>query len=246
MTTNKILDMLGLEVRRKNKLNFDIKNNTDFMEMYNFCKPYTMLPIERMYSLYNATHYIFENKIEGDLVECGVWKGGACMLMGIMMKEYESNRKIWMYDTFTGMTKPNDEEFDVSINKKCGELYAKNKNWCRSEFKELMSNMKSAIGEVGLDNNLVVLEGDVCTDLDTDENLPKEISLLRLDTDFYKSTRKELEILYPKLVSGGVLIVDDYGQFSGAKKAVDEYFIKNGIKMLLNRVDYSCVVGVRA
>ena len=70
------------------------------------------------------------------------------------------------------------------------------------------------------------------------KNLPEKISILRLDTDFYESTKIELEILYPKLVSGGFLIIDDYGHFKGCRKAVDEYFRDD--LPYLHYVDYSC------
>ena len=71
------------------------------------------------------------------------------------------------------------------------------------------------------------------------KNSPEKISILRLDTDWYESTKHELEYLFPRLSSGGILIIDDYGHFKGAKKAVDEYFTKNKIQYFLNRIDYT-------
>ena len=76
-------------------------------------------------------------------------------------------------------------------------------------------------------------------------NAPETIALLRLDTDFYESTRHELIHLFPRLVPGGVLIIDDYGHWEGARQAVDEYFKENKIRMLLNRVDYTGRIGVK-
>ena len=75
--------------------------------------------------------------------------------------------------------------------------------------------------------------------------LPSGIALLRLDTDWYESTKHELEHLYPLLVSGGVIIIDDYGHWKGAKKAVDEYIKDNNLPLLLNRIDYTGRIGIK-
>ena len=86
--------------------------------------------------------------------------------------------------------------------------------------------------------NIILIQGMVENTLLNKDNIPDQISLLRLDTDFYESTKIELEILFPKLVPGGILILDDYGYWSGARKAIDEYF-KN-TKYWLHYVDPSC------
>jgi hypothetical protein len=85
--------------------------------------------------------------------------------------------------------------------------------------------------------NIIFIEGDVSKTLQDRNNIPEKISLLRLDTDWYQSTKDELEILYPKLSNKGVLIVDDYGHWKGAKKAVDEYF-KN-MDITISQIDYT-------
>jgi O-methyltransferase len=77
------------------------------------------------------------------------------------------------------------------------------------------------------------------------EFVPKKIALLRLDTDWYESTKHELEHLFPRLSKGGVLIIDDYGHWQGARKAVEEYLKKNDVKILLNRIDYTGRMGVK-
>jgi predicted O-methyltransferase YrrM len=88
------------------------------------------------------------------------------------------------------------------------------------------------------------VEGDVVQSLKIESNLPESISVLRLDTDWYESTRAELEVLYPRLSPGGVLIIDDYGHWGGAKKAVDEYF-RGRPKPLLQYTDYTGRMGVK-
>lgn len=93
-------------------------------------------------------------------------------------------------------------------------------------------------------NNIVFIKGKV-EDTLIKEAQPEKISLLRLDTDWYESTKAELEHLFPKLEKEGVLVIDDYGHWQGARKAVDEYFSKNKINILLNRVDYTCRMGIK-
>ncbi len=87
--------------------------------------------------------------------------------------------------------------------------------------------------------NIKFVVGDVCETLDELSNTPENICILRLDTDWYKSTKKELDVLYPKLVDRGILIVDDYGHWAGSKKAVDEYFESSGIKYKIEKIDYT-------
>jgi O-methyltransferase len=198
----------------------------------NLVEPYTMTSIQRIESLYHSLEYIRLNKIEGDFVECGVWKGGN--IFGVL--EYLiyyglDNRKIWMYDTFQGMTQISD--FDVDFNGVSGKIWENKCDCSLQEVKKLMdksSYNKSLINYV---------EGDVCNTLSIKKNIPEKISLLRLDTDWYDSTKKELQILYPRLVSGGVLIVDDYGHWQGSKKAVDEYFENN--KIVIEKIDYTAI-----
>jgi hypothetical protein len=186
----------------------------------------------RIVELYNSLEHIRINKIEGDFVECGVWKGGN--ILGIM--EYlnfhkMTNRNVWLYDTFQGMTQPEDIDVDLYERKASNIL------------EEVMcyENLENVKKTLSLSNfpkdNVKYVAGDVSETLDFIYNLPEKISLLRLDTDWYKSTLKELSVLYPKVTKNGVLIVDDYGHWKGSKKAVHEYFNINEIKIY--NIDYT-------
>jgi predicted O-methyltransferase YrrM len=93
--------------------------------------------------------------------------------------------------------------------------------------------------------NCVYVKGDVLKTLKDRGNLPKSISILRLDTDWYDSTRIELEVLYPLLTPGGIIIIDDYGHWSGARSAVDEFFSKQEIKPFFSYIDYTGRVGIK-
>jgi len=219
----------------------------EFLEIWEKAKQYTMISVERAYNIYKSVEYVVKNNIPGDFAECGVWKGGACMIMAYaLLKLGKQNKKINLYDTFSGMTEPDENDCISWTGKNMKERWKKSKDdkgnylWAAG-FEEVKKNMLST----GYPENMIeFIQGDVCKTLES--KTPALISLLRLDTDWYESTKKELEVLYPLLNKNGVLIIDDYGHFTGAKKAVDEYFSdKTGAKIFLSRIDYTGRVGVK-
>lgn len=192
---------------------------------------------ETIYAAYNNVKYIVENKIPGDIVECGVWRGGITQLAALTMIHLkDTSRKIYLYDTFEGMPKPEDEDLDWDGNRALDTwrtIALKGEKWGFggdiNSVNQLMLSTKYP------NEKIIITKGKV---EDTIPNvIPKKISLLRLDTDFYKSTLHELNHLFPILVLGGILVIDDYGYFLGSRKATDEYFKKNKIKMLLSRIN---------
>ena len=192
------------------------------------------------WAIIQSIKHIKKNHIEGDLAECGVWRGGNLILFKQMLKKYDLKRKIFAFDTFEGMPEPSKKDFDLK-DVEAEKIYKKYKmkdiKWCYSSIEEVKTNIDNFFK----DNNegLEFIKGKVEETLMDDKNLPQTISLLRLDTDFYESTKKELEILYPKLSQGGVLIIDDYGHWKGSKKAVDEYFNLENYFELIQRIDYA-------
>ena len=201
---------------------------------------YTMTSVERQMALIEATRYIIDSKIDGCFVECGVWRGGSCMAIALtLLKENELNRNLYLYDTFEGMTTPtiDDESFDgISAEKYLNSDEQKTGIvWAVSTYNEVENNMYST---GYLKEKINLIQGPVEKTLPL--NKPDEpIALLRLDTDWYKSTKHELNILFPLLNEGGVLIIDDYGHWKGAKKAVDEYFDNLNDKYYMHRIDYT-------
>lgn len=218
----------------------------DFTDIYHLCKPYTVTSMERMYALYRSVHYLIDNDIPGDLVECGVYKGGSSMLMAHILKGRKVNdRKIYLYDTFEGMTAPTEKDsksdgtHQGTLNKWKNSQKNEINEWCYSPLEEVERNLR----QVGLPNEqLQFVKGKV------EDTIPNSfhnnIALLRLDTDWYESTLHELKHLYPLLAAKGVLIIDDYGSWEGAKLAVDEYFAQDK-SILLNRIDYTGRIGVK-
>ncbi len=212
----------------------------------------TMTSPERILSLCEATNYIVKHKIEGAIVECGVWRGGSMAAVAKTLYHHKvNNRQLWMYDTYEGMTTPTGLDVDFR-GRSASELMnaeqsrAINRDdpesiWCRSALEGVKKTMASTGYAI---ENMHFIKGMVEETIPL--HTPEKIALLRLDTDWYESTKCELEYLFPKIVPGGVFIVDDYGHWAGCRQAVDEYFDKHGIKMMLNRIDYTGRIGIVA
>jgi hypothetical protein len=199
-------------------------------------KPYTMTGNQRQWTLLKALHYVEANGIDGDIVECGVWRGGNMMMLA--EASASSDRKLWLYDTFEGM--PEASTYDVNTLGQSGEDRRNaDSEWCLASLPEVESNFR----RYGLLSDRLVFRKGMVEDTLKNEPLPERIAILRLDTDFYESTQIELELLYPLLTPGGVLIIDDYGLWQGSKKAVDEYF---GDRLpLLMPVDYTARYAIK-
>jgi len=244
---NKILSRWGFALTKlePNESNF---RNVDpgFWKYYHLIKPFTMTSPERIYALYNAMQYILKHNIPGSLVECGVWKGGNPVLMATMLREAGvTDRKIYLYDTFEGMSEPtavdkNSRGKDARQMMDAADKSNASSVWCYSQIDEVKQNvLKTGYPE----KNLVFVKGKVEDTLPG--TLPEAIALLRLDTDWYESTLHELRHLYPLLVSKGVLIIDDYGYWEGCRKAVDEYFAEAQSPAMLQRIDGTGRIAVK-
>ena len=198
-------------------------------------KPYTMTSPERVWGLCHATEYIVKNRIQGDLVECGVWRGGSMMAAARTLLELgDTSRHLYLFDTFQGMT-------DVSAED--GERAAR---WMRRrDRKKFVVGLEEVRHNLNLTgypaDRIHLIPGPVENTLP--DSAPPHICLLRLDTDWYESTMHELVHLFPRLQPSGVLIVDDYGYWEGARKATDEYFADKSI--LLHRMDYTGRIAVK-
>jgi O-methyltransferase len=213
----------------------DILADKQFMAVYQQVSPFTIVEIERCYALYAAMQYIIRNNIPGDLAECGVMKGGSAMLMAICLQQAGiTDRKIYLYDTFEGMTKPGqmDGEFELKEWERMKVSEVTNK-WCYSSLEEAENNLKSTGYPM---TNFIFLKGKVEETLP--DTIPEKLCILRLDTDWYESTMQELKYLYPVISSKGVLLIDDYGAWQGARKAVDEYF-SDRPGTFLHRIDWT-------
>jgi O-methyltransferase len=202
---------------------------------------YTMTSPSRIWALISSIHYIVNNEIKGDFCECGVWRGGSVLAIARTLSNLGiTDRKIWLYDTFDGMTKAGYQDFEIATGKSAMEILNDtevgdgNNVWAVSSVADVKNTLKLSSYPV---ENFVFVQGPVEYTLKYFS--PNSISLLRLDTDWYSSTLKELHVLYPLITDLGVLIVDDYGHWSGAKQAVDEYFGNLPFKPFFHVIDYT-------
>jgi len=244
----KVFNQIGFEIHKKGTMQeFPIDFDNITTEIIKSIKPFTLTSKERNFALIEAVKYIINHEIPGDIVECGVWKGGSVMAISKTLINLKNQEKeIHLFDTFEGMTKPTEwdipssEKWDASgrFDKlKTGDDSA---DWCKSDIDEVKNNVYSTGYN---EKKFHFIKGKVENTLP--QFAPEKISILRLDTDWYESTLHELIHLFPKLVKGGVLIIDDYGYWKGSKKAVDEYFAKNKSKILLNRIDSTGRIAIK-
>ena len=237
-----ILKPTGFELVRINRIDDrtrveDITMDKKFMDIYQKCRSYTMTSIVKMYSLYKSVEYIVKNKIPGDFVECGVWRGGSVMVMAYTLQMFgDTSRRLYLYDTYKGMTKANNE-IDVRYDgKSAGEV---KDSWVYATIDDVRKNVISTGYPKA---SLCFVEGDVMETIP--KIIPNEISLLRLDTDWFESSYHEMKHLFPRLSKRGIFIADDYGYWLGSRKATDKYLEENKVNIFLSRTDETSVTGV--
>lgn len=197
-----------------------------------------------------AVRKINKKKIPGDIVECGVWMGGMTMLMVFENMKVDTTRHFWLFDTFDGLPEPDDEKDDPRAKQIYNDLQAgrKTPKIARSHEHGSMIDGKWNWGPLDVvknnvlytgypPNNFHLVEGKVEDSIPV-TTLPDKIAILRLDTDWYMSTKVELEYMYERLQSGGVLIIDDYCQWGGSKTAVHEFF-KEVLKLDADKISKS-------
>jgi len=192
---------------------------------------YSKSGLMRLRATWMACAQVDHSDIPGAFVECGVWRGG-----NVMVARWASPlRHCWLYDTFEGMTEP-------------GKYDIKNKPNSKPLDDSWIGKLAVSVEDVILNLNYVgvydrekirMVKGDVRKTLLEENNLPEQIAVLRLDTDLYDSTKIEMEVLYPRLSVGGFLIVDDFGHWQGARKAVIDYLGKKS--KALKPIDYTGV-----
>jgi hypothetical protein len=208
------------------------------IEIIRAVEPYTMTSTERIHALVYAVRHVVRNRIAGDMVECGVWKGGSVMAMALTLLQLgERDRSLYLFDTFSGMTPPSDVDVDYQGQQAQVILDAVR---CEASQQEV----ENAVFSTGYDREKIhFVPGRVEQTIPA--YAPESIALLRLDTDWYESTQHELVHLFPRLARGGVIIIDDYGHWRGARQAVDEYIAQRQIPLLLHRIDYTGRIAVK-
>jgi O-methyltransferase len=232
----RLAERAGYEIRRRSpEPTYPFDFDADDIGLYEAVRPFTLTGPERVLALRDAVRYIVAAGVPGALVECGVWKGGS-MLVAIrtLLDLGVRDRDLYLYDTYTHMPPPGPED-----------MYAWGQ-WSGDDYETFLANPFYANDPVERVQALLESTGYPAERLhfvagmveDTiPGTVPEVIALCRLDTDLYVSTAHEMAHLCPRLAEGAVLIIDDYGHFMGAKKAVDEYFDAQGVPALLHRID---------
>jgi hypothetical protein len=227
---NAAYSLFGIRITRNKPFGFDLTlSDPAAHSILRAVVDRTMTDENRLYNLILSVRHLIQNNVEGDFVECGVWRGGSMMAVALAaLDEQNTDRNLFLYDTFSGMTKPSSIDVDyegVSAMKSMEEAKLSNREFSAgviayASIDDVEKGMKLTNYPT---DKIFYIVGDVAKTL-AQEEVPNKIALLRLDTDWYESTKVELEILWPRLVPGGVLILDDYDHWVGARKAVDEYF----------------------
>ncbi len=240
---NSVAGKLGLQVSRASSAGnqLPIETTPADISIIEAVRPFTMTRGQKLWSLIDGVRYVTEARVPGDFVECGVWRGGSVMAMALELQQLGVNdRQIWLYDTFEGMTPPTSKDVEAGTGVSAAQMLDStpvddgNNVWCVAGIDDVRTNVMSTGYP---ESQFTFVQGDVSRTLL--ESIPDSIALLRLDTDWYESTRSGLEILYPRLAIGGVCILDDYGHWQGARAAVDEYFAAQGHRPYMHPIDYS-------
>ncbi|MER6194821.1 TylF/MycF/NovP-related O-methyltransferase [Streptomyces cyaneofuscatus] len=199
-------------------------------------KPYSMTSPERLNAFILATRYIARHNIPGDIVECGVWRGGSMQACArTLLSVGEDERELYLFDTYEGMTPPTAEDLRRDGRPAQELLDSQGKDrpiWAVASLEDVQAGFENVPYPK---ERVHYVRGRVEDTVPA--QAPEQIAILRLDTDWYASTKHELEHLYSRLVSGGVLLIDDYGYWQGSRQAVDEFLDKTGERLLLLRMD---------
>jgi O-methyltransferase len=195
-------------------------------------RPWTMTSNEKLFALVVAVRYVVDHGVRGDIVECGVWRGGSMQAIArILAARGVTDRELHLFDTFEGMPPPTQEDVRQG-GPPAAELLATRprtaKVWAIADLEDVRAGM----AQIPYPANRIHYHQGLVEETIPD-GAPEQIALLRLDTDWYASTKHELEHLYERVPSGGVVIIDDYDYWEGSRKAVDEFVARTGARLLL-------------
>ncbi len=200
---------------------------------------FTMVSYERLITLWQQVHYLDKARIPGSLVECGTWKGGASGMMALAhLKSGVPSRELHLFDSFQGLPEPDKERDGESAVRYASGRAGGALNSIRKCVGPLEENKHLLADVIGFPSRLTYYH--VGWFQETLREVPKTlgaIALLRIDGDWYESTKICLDTLYAQVSSGGIVVIDDYGKWPGCRKAVDEFMAKLNPPLFLNHID---------
>jgi O-methyltransferase len=217
------------------KSEFPVDYDEDFREIIRAVRPYTMTSNDKLHALISATKYIHDHKIPGAVVECGVWRGGSMHAVARTLDAKDDHsRDLCLFDTFEGMTEPTEKDARHD-GETAAHLLATSQReasvWAYASLEDVQAGFATVPYPA---DRVHYVKGPVEETIP--DHAPEQIALLRLDTDWYESTKHEFNHLYPRLVSGGVLLIDDYGWWQGSRTATREFLDETGERLLLLRM----------
>ena len=209
----------------------------DLIELCEAVRPYTLTSPERIAALRDAVRYVVRAEVPGAIVECGVWRGGSMLVvLRTLLELGVDDRDLHLFDTFTHMPFPGPEDVDLFGTPAADAYEAAS---AAEAFRYLpLEEVRAVLEATGYPPERLHFVPGLIEDT-IPAAAPEHIALCRLDTDWYRSTAHEMAHLYPRVSPRGVLLIDDYGNFMGARKAVDEYFAAHGPPVLLQRIDFT-------
>jgi O-methyltransferase len=187
--------------------------------------PYTLVSLERIHNLYVLARRIENERVPGDVVECGVYNGGTAAVLSRSATHSDLERKVWLFDSFKGMpdiTERDGDQAQEYVGKILGNV----------------EQVRALLRKTGSDLNRVRVAEGLFKDTFPTVNI-RNIALLNIDADWYESVKICLEKFYDSVVPGGFVSIDDYGHWQGCREAVDEFFKHRGLSYTLQKVDYT-------
>jgi hypothetical protein len=207
----------------------------------------TMGSTIQQYTMWQVANHVEDAGLTGAIAEFGVWRGGMSMIGARVLSERNSTRNVYLFDTFEGMTAPSSLDRELFSDQSADELLKlESKNlrkkdsyntWCIADFDDVTAGMKTT----GIrESQYHLIQGDVLQTVP--KNLPQSLAVCRIDTDWYESTAHIIENCWDLIVPGGVLILDDYDMWTGARKAVDDFFESRELKPLMIRPEVGRII----
>lgn len=229
LDAQRLLDQLSSQMGHTQAT--DSLNDPDFSQLYEVIRPYTMLSVERLYSLFSQARRICLENVPGNFVECGVAAGGSSALLAYVIRRYsQSPRLLWCFDSFSGM--PPAGEHD-----KHNGVPADLTGWGEGTCAAPRQSLEAICAKLGVSDIIRPVEGFFESTLPARRDWVGVISLLHMDGDWHSSTTAILDNLYDRIVDRGIIQVDDYGHWEGCKKACDDFFATRGLKPQISRID---------
>lgn len=204
----------------------DTVSRSEFAELYRTVRPYTMSGNARLRGLYEAVHSVVARAVPGAVVECGTARGGSAALMGLALDRLGADRPLWVFDTFEGIPPPTAADPDEAI----ARLYT-------GQFRGELAEVGALFERLGILPRARLVKGLFQETVPTAAVDP--IAVLHLDGDWYDSVKVCLDHLYDRVSPGGVIQIDDYGHWEGARKAVDEFLDARSLRVRLRVLDYT-------